>query len=265
MLISRVLGEFFEYREYVSHTLCKQRLFLGLGTIQGARRRLRDAAAWPLLRDEALRMLGVAGTLFGVSSRLFEDEGAPRVRQALAAFESASDRLCAGDDTAFADVEDQASSLRDALSWLGDLLERYPPGFSESAVRGYLAGRTRPGLEAEFVSLVRERMRPAAAEVICSVDDGAAYAAFWPVCSDAYLAIRTAVVGGALEDLPVPKDAGLRQSFLDLQRLERVISAWSPMLSHAEKIASQQQVLASLGISAADGVLSLFDAIERRF
>ena len=265
MQILRILGEFDDYRAYVSHTLCKHRLFLGLQTQEGAIGRLSDAAVWPLVRNESLRLFDLAPTLFGIVSPGLESAFGLPVRRALGELEGHRKALLEGEDGAFSPLQAAANQLRNGLASVGDYLQKNPPDFSEDAVKQYLAGRTREMCFGELALLLQGSVR----EALLPITTGASvvaggYAAFWSACSDAYLGCRVAIVASGAAGAPKEADTPVRETSRSLQTIERIVSCYSPGLSPSERSEALKSALDALGFSDPKDILSLLDrAIDR--
>ena len=230
-----IFNELLDYRAYVSHTLCKHRLFLGLSSPENARLRLRDAAVWPLVVDEAVKLWGCSGTLFGVVSRSL-DQVCETGKQVVSEMRTLHARLESGDDSAFQVFVTQAESFSTVLTDVYRVLDEQTPDFSEEAASVYLAGRTSGDFLERVNENVRTKMIPFVESLAADMDDGAEpYRHFWEVSSDAYYLTRCAAVAAAAADEAAHAMAPIRAVQKKLRGIERVVSCWSPNTAVAER------------------------------
>ena len=252
-----------DYRAFVSHTLCKQRFFLGLDTANSARRRLNDASVWPLLRKEALRLLDLSDSLFGLVSEALNEQVKVPLHKVLTSLDILGSELLGGQDKAFGDFRLSAEGLRDLLTSIPDIMSEHPPGFSEQAVWQYLGGKATSDWVAEFAGEIDKRLKPLVTAMIQSehpVDEY--YSKFWPMYSDIQLLYRTTIIAGAAKRLPAADYGPIRRARSELHRIERVVSCWSPSIDPAER---HQKVLVALdaeGFSTVDSVIKTLNSIK---
>ena len=261
MLRSRVLAEFSDYRAYVSHTLCKHRLFLGLGSVAGARRRFDDAAVWPLLRDEAIRLLDHSGTLFGLVSNHLDRKISQEIKNALADLGGFAEELKAGREEVFGVLDEQAKKLRDGLSSIGTLMTHSTPNCSQKRVSQFFGEKTRLDCVTELRNALLSQLRPAVENIMDGPDSADAYRRFWPISSEVNFQIRVVIVSGALEETPEPLDEPLRRAQRDVQHIERVVSCWSPAIPEETRPQKVENALQATGLSSRDSVVDLVEKI----
>lgn len=266
MLITRIISEFDDYRTYVNHTLVKHRLFLGLGgSAEDSRFRLADATVWPLVKDETLRLLDTAPTLFGIVSTPLKRD-TPKIRKSLNALDSRIAALLSGKQGVIEGLQVSARKFRDDMAETANVLRVTKPGFDEKAVRRYMGKRDR----ASCLQSVREyfcgELRVAVFAIVTATSPGAArelYQRYWPVASEAAFRIRVAVVAGAIEEVREAEDASLREVYRDLNRLDRVIACWSPVIAETDREQRISQALEANALAATDLLVDFCKDIVR--
>jgi len=254
--ITRIIDEFDDYRAYVSHTLCKHRLFLGLNSADGARLRLRDASVWPLVRDEANQLLKLHSSLFGLISPSFK-EVQTKVSSVLEKADIHICRLKGGDDHAFEPFDQASRELSQLLSSIGQLLDEEIPDFSEEAVLSYLNNRCSDEILQEVYKYIRVTLLPLIRKLHNEDNESDnAYRGFWPVSSTAYLLTRTAIVATAVEDISKEDIITIRTLQRRLRGIERIVSCWSPNASKDSRPDEIQKALVADGFSSWDNFVA---------
>lgn len=263
MHTEKIIEDFLDYRAYVSHTLCKHRLFLGLETADEARQRLSDACVWPLVAIEAERLLELAGTLYGMRNQSL-DSARKDVQEVLKRMKEDATALLGGNKAAFKGFRASADALNDLLTALSRQLDRHPPDFSATRVEGYLKGRTTEDCLEEFATTMRERVAPEVAAVLAGGAPVAdAYKRFWPASADAFLLARCAQIAGALRDFKGGQEEGIRDLCRRLRRLERVLSCWSPGIAEGDRKRVLDQTLTAEGYASAQAMSVEINALGR--
>jgi len=261
MQIGKIIEDFLDYRAYVSHTLCKHRLFLGLETADEARQRLSDACVWPLVGIEAERLLELAGTLYGMRSQPLESARRD-VQEVLTRMREDATALLGGNKSAFKAFRASADALNELLTSLSQQFDRHTPDFSAIRVEGYLKGRTAADCLDELATAMRERVAP---EVSSVFEGGAAgsdaYKRFWPATADAFLLTRCAQVAGALRGFDVGQEEGIGDVRRRFRRIERVLSCWSPGIVEGDRKRVVDQTLSAEGYTSAEAVLMEVNAL----
>ncbi len=264
MQIDRIVEDFLDYRAYVSHTLCKHRLFLGLDTPDEARQRLSDACVWPLVAIEADRLLKLSGTLYGMRSQSLTS-ARHDVREVLKRMREDGARVRHdGSKAAFKGFRASADALNALLTSLSEKVDRCTPAYVSTRTEAYLNGRTTGDCLQEVAETVRERIAP---EVVSVFAGGAvvgdAYTRFWPVSADVFLLTRCAQVAGALQGFDRGAEESIRDLRRRLRRLERVLSCWSPGIGESDRKRVLDQTLAAEGYVSADSVLKELESFGR--
>jgi hypothetical protein len=256
MRISRIVNEFLEYRTYVSHTLCKHRLLMGLTNPVTARRKFDDAAVWPFIERETTRLFELSGTLFGLESPELRDQIGGPVLAALSLINA--NRLTLSDDQeGFKRLERAALDLHNLLSAMEGVLRRYRPSFSEKAVLNYLNGKDSVYYRGLFQIKVREIIAPTILEVIgSSASNGESYSRFWVACGDVYLAYRVVLIATAIGEAPQNSEASLRNAYKVLQSIEGFVSCWSPNIDPVSRPSFVKRWLDAEGLSSVDELVS---------
>jgi hypothetical protein len=266
MLVSRVIAEFEDYRAYVNHTLCKHRLFLGLGgSAEESRSRLADAAVWPLVKDETLRLLETAPTLFGIVSTPLKRD-TPKIRKSLKALDGRITALLSGKEQVIVSVLKSAVDFRDDMAETANVLRVTRPGFNEKAVLRYLGKRSRSSCIESVRECVRGELKAEVYAIVCAASPAGAlarYQRYWPVASEAAFRIRVAIVAGAVEEVRESEDAPLREAFRSLHRLDRVISCWSPAIPESFRTERILQALEANALSGPDLLMQFCEDIVR--
>ena len=266
MLISRIIDEFEDYRAYVNHTLCKHRLFLGLGgSPEDSRSRLADAAVWPLVKDETLRLLETAPTLFGIVSVPLKRDS-PKIKRSLKTLDGRIAALLSGRGDVIVSLLTSARKFREDMAETANVLRVTRPGFDERAVRRYLGKRDR----GTCIQSVREyfcgELKFAVSPIVCAPTPAFAatkYQQYWAVAAEAAFRIRIALVAGAAEEVRDSDDGPLREAFRDLHRLDRVISCWSPAIAEADREKKIAQALEANALAAPDLLVGFCEEIVR--
>ncbi len=207
-------------------------------------------------------MLSLSRTLFGVESAAYEQQVVAPVRDALSSLERARGRLLNDDEDSFVELRESAERLRDLLSSVSAIFRYSPPGFSASAVRDYIAGRSREDCLREMIEAATGSVREAIVHLLGAAGTDArdvAYQQFWPAISAVGLAYRTTVVAGAVEDVAPDRDVAIREAFGSLQKIERVASCSSPTLGADERDEALRRVLEALQLTPT-AVLMIVDS-----
>ncbi len=257
----KILDEFSDYRKYVSHTLCQNRLFLGLDTLQGARRRVGDAGVWPLTGTESRQLIKLSGPLCGLVSKPLKQKIDTPMKKALDMMDKETAALLKSDEEAYSAFYASATQLKTLLTSISMILRENPPEFSEETVLKHFDGCDRKTLIGLFAGMINSDLKQTVSEIISggnTVD--AAYSEFWNVYSQLQTKFREINVAGAVEDIPDEDDNRFRQAFRNLQKVERLISCWSPTIEEAERRTTIEHRLEAEGINAIE---SLPDVLER--
>lgn len=259
MRIERIIEDFLDYRAYVSHTLCQHRLFLGLSTPKNAREWLSDAAVWPLVHDEAIRLCGLAGTLYGImaSDRLasvFAEVHRTVKRMA----DGRGDLVDRGNDEALDQFREYAQILNNLFREMHMALEIQTPKFSRDAVLKALDHIT----SRQWLIRINEHMKTSLAEILRQMMADAEnpfapdlYRKFWVRSEDAYLLTRKAVVAVAAEDLPLVTLKPIRAAQRLLRATEAVVSCWSPSVMPKDRLAQIEKSIRTQGFESRSGVV----------
>ncbi len=256
MRVEQIIAEFLDYRAYVSHTLVKHRLFLGLHDAELARSRLQDASVWPLVVDEADRLVSLQDTLFGLESRDL-NTARDEVRSSCVQMRRNVPLLFAGSDAALGDFRASACSLSDALSSVSRTMNREIPTFSKVAVDSYLAGRSC----AEYLRQHSRLMRDLQERILAPLLSGgetppAIYREFWTDASEAYLCTRCATVAGAAAGgVDGASRNGIREAQRILRKIERIVACWSPGVPASERNTFLDDALCAAGFPSAEALL----------
>jgi len=261
MHAEKIIEDFLDYRAYVSHTLCKHRLFLGLETADEARQRLSDACVWPLVAIEAERLLELAGTLYGMRSQPLES-ARKDVQEVLKRMREDATALLGGNKSAFKAFRASADALNELLTSLSRQFDRYTPDFSATRVEGYLKGRKAEDCLEEITATMRGFVAPEVSSVLMGGAAVAeAYKRFWPATADAFLLTRCAQVAGALRGFDVGQEEGISDLRRRFRRIERVLSCWSPGIVESDRKRVLDQTLAAEGYTSAQAVLMEVEAL----
>lgn len=262
MLIAPIVNEFADYRARVSHDLCKQRFALQLSDVVSAHRVLHDARAWPLLRDETLRMLAMGPTLFGLVSPLFPVV-TQRAQAYLARIEEASSAVEDGLEHGLVEVRSAANSLGQLLTQMGDQMREQSPGFSERAILDYFGGRDSKAFLSLFHDQFFEQVLPIVKGLLLGAKDNVeGYANFWREAVEAELRLRCVVVARAAEDVRTERVGSLARYRSILQCAQHVVSSWSPTVSPTDRAATVRESLATIGYGSKDELLSAFEGLR---
>jgi len=263
MQITTILNEYTDYRAYVSHTLCKHRLFLGLDSAEDAILRLQDAAVWPLVINEANRMLALSSTLFGLESRALEDNVKPKVAAITNDLFAYREELLQGKADALACFREASIQLKDNLTSIHDLLRQSPPGFSDEAVLDYLNGRSYLDCLDTLKTMIVSSQQPIVMDLLQSQgDDEILYSQFWPLAADIYLQQRIAIVAGAVENAYADEEKRVRSVYRELQRIERLVSCWSPSIDAKNRAGVIDRFMEDNGFDGAEDIKKLFQRIQ---
>lgn len=258
-----IVEQFLEYRQYVNHTLWKNRLLVGFESAASARRKLQDAQVWPLARDEVDSLLGVAGTLFGLDSPYLRDTAEPRIRKCLDALDTAASRLLSGEDGAFDEFKKGAKVLVKCLQRIDRAFQTEDPIFRLDAVERYLDGR---GPDCCFAILRESIRRDVLPLTKLILDDGPEagrhYREFWPVLCGAHMLVRTAAVAAAVANTREADRRSLRAASEALQSIERLVSCCGPRFEPSARRLNVEKTLSSEGVSDPDSLLTAFDRQE---
>ena len=264
MQTEKIIEDFLDYRAYVSHTLCKHRLFLGLDTANEARQRLSDACVWPLVAIEAERLLELSGTLYGMGSQPLEiarrdvQEVLKRMR------EDGAILLLDGSKAAFKGFRASADALNELLTSLSRQFDRNTPEFVSTRADGYLKGRSAADCLEEIAATMRGCVAPEVSSVLkggAAVTDS--YKRFWPASADAFLLTRCAQVAGALRGYKRGQEEGIRDLRRRLRRFERVLSCWSPGIAESDRKRVLDQTLMAEGYASTQVFLMEVEALGR--
>lgn len=246
--IAPIIAEFLDYRSYVSHTLCKHRLMLGMDDAESAGRRLRDASVWPLVHEECRRLLDHSRTLFGLRGVVL-DEMEPQIRGVGDRVAQHVEAFLGGGQTEFKTLHTAAREYNNLLSLLGVRLEKQSPSFDGEAVKRFLGTEKHwPDWMGQARGIVRQDLAPLVTQMLVNPEDaGSAYQAFWPHTSGALFLSRISRVAGAAEDVPkedLKPIAVFRQGLRDL---ERMVSCWSPVLDAEARQRELQMAMRAQG------------------
>jgi hypothetical protein len=255
MQIGLIIDEFRDYRAYVSHTLCKHRLSLGLQTAEGARARLRDASVWPLVPDEAMRLITLSSSLFGMVEPEYDAVNA-RIREACTALKNAASQLLNGCDDALPLLQGCVVALGDELSSAAVVMDhRQPQPCADDIVR-YLGPRALSRLEEKLQGAVLQIAELYLTPLFLSRSKwSVAYQAFWPAAADAYLLTRTIIVAHAVADGDDDSAVGLRHVQWLIRGVERIVSCWSPGIAASDRSRFLDQSLRACGFSSPESLV----------
>jgi hypothetical protein len=264
MRIEQIISEFFDYRAYVSHTLCKHRLFLGLSNPESTRLRLEDAAVWPLVCDEAVKLCTSSGTLFGiVSPTLVETQ--KEILHSINELTILKNKLESNDDSAYKEFKSEVEQLSNALSKIYTVLDDNTPDFDKNATIVYIAGRNTQKILSEVKDHVRIRISPLIKGMLNdNANSSNYYRSFWPESSESYLLTRCAIVAAATEELPNPSIVPIREIQKFLRGLERIVSCWAPNVAIENRPAELEKSLRAEGYGSIDILLDKLDETDSK-
>ena len=264
MQIEKIIEDFLDYRAYVSHTLCKHRLFLGLDTAEDARQRLSDACVWPLVAVETGRMTELASALYGMRSQSLE-ASCKDIQGVVETMKTDADSLLRdGSKTAFKGFRAGADALNDLLTALSRHLDRNTPDFSATRVEAYLKGRSLADCLSDLAETVRDKLAPEIRSVLAGGAPVAdAYKRFWLASADTFLLTRCAFVAGALRGFASGQEEGILDLRRRLRRFERVLSCWSPGIPEDQRERAVRQTLSAEGYASVDAMLTEVEALGR--
>ncbi len=237
MKIARIIDEFFDYRAYVSHTLWKQRLFLGLDSSDHFTRRMRDGFIWPLVPREAQRMLQTSCTLFGIDCEPFRKNLTMPLGM-LERLETAAQSLSEGDAKSWDTVRSSAEQLRDALANIPADLESNRMTLSEQAVEKYLSGHGPDHYLDQAMRLLRDEICPLLDSILGDQNNAGPYQAFWPKAQEVRMLLRTANVAAFAAEKGGPEltEDSVRRYREALSAVEAIVQNWSPLVEQSDRL-----------------------------
>lgn len=264
MQVRKIIEDFLDNRAYVSHTLCKHRLFLGLETPTSARDRLADACVWPLVAIETERLIDHSGTLYGLWSTGL-DAVAGDIRRVVFAMRTDAERLLAsGNAPSFKAFRAGAEALNQLLSGMSRHFDGQSPEFSAVRVDAFLKGRTPDDCVSEASCAIGAAVLPEVRTAFAGgAASGEAYRRFWPAAADAFLLLRTALVAGYLHGFESVTETGLRDLQKRLRRIERVVSCWSPGIPDASRERAIAQTLRAEGYPSTAAIVMEMEALAK--
>lgn len=241
----RIRDDFFDYRAFVSHTLCQNRLFLGLSSASNARARLSDAYVWPLVHDEAQHFCDSMDSLYGiVISKHHElDNVVKKIRKTLKKMKTRQVELVLqNQDNAFDPFNELARQLHGLLREIYTAFNEHTPEFSEAAVLEALQNKTHDQWHQFANDHIKLHLTPIVRSLILDANndlESELYKQFWPQSSIGYLLTRKAVVAVGMEDLHDKDLLPIRETQYLLRGMESVVSCWAPLVS---KETRQEQI-----------------------
>jgi len=257
MLITPVVKEFNDYRAYVSHDICKQRLLLAMWSIDGAERALNDAYAWDLFRNEAIRLFDLAPTLFGFVTSIFRN-GKKRLNQFIALVDQERPGVLKGQERSYVVVKESIEHVSALLSALPEQMKDQRPGFSEQNIILYLDGCDAARCEIEFRKFISLELVPLVKRVFLTRGDNGSYADFWARCPEADLYLRKLLVALSLEDKGPDHSPVVEIGKIRMRALRQAVSSYSLSVPSADR---KQALMDSLGAFGFGSVEELTDAV----
>jgi len=259
MLIAPVVREFNDYRAYVSHDICKQRLLLAMWGLEGASRALQDDYAWGLFRDEVVRLFDLGPTLFGFVTQIFSD-GRKRVNELVARVDRESPGVLKGQERSFVVVRESIEHLSALLSAMPDQMKDQRPGFSEENILKYLDGHDAMRCDIEYRKFVTIGVTPLAKRVFKKRGEGGSYAEFWKRCPEVDLLLRKLLVSLALEDRDPETHPVVQEGKIRMRAMRQAVASFSPSVEVTEREQALADALDAYGYSS---VQDLMDAVEK--
>jgi hypothetical protein len=258
MLVTPVVQEFNDFRAYVSHDLCKQRMVLFLDNPSKARYVFLDAYVWPLLRVEAKRLFELAPTLFGLTSPHFEiQQGlATEIIERIDLLES---DVVAGKKSGLVRLVTEAADLSNSLTELSEKLQNTPPGFSEENVRRYLDGMVSNDRINEFLTFISTSIKPVVESVFSTTDSAQAYSRFWSLSPEMDLHLRKILVSVASEDVYPESIDEIVQGRILTRSLRQIMAAWSPSIESELRDELLSRALEAYGFENTTQVIDMIE------
>ena len=261
--MNEINKDFLDYRAYVSHTLCKHRLFLGwrLRARRGIVWRMRACGPWWRMKRSGC----------WIWQARFTDCAAPDWTRQLVTPAGAGNHAFGGRRIASQGISRNfqgvpgggGSSQRDARRHVA-IVRGGDPEFSSVRVDAYLAGRSSADCLESFLEEVRNRVLPVVKAVFAGGSAGSeGYRRFWPVASDAFVLTRAALVAGFLHGFGPVAEPGIHDLQRRLRRIERVISCWSPGIPETSRDRAIQQTLLAEGYASTDAILVEMEALAK--
>lgn len=262
MRVDRIIEDFLDYRAYVSHTLCQHRLFLGLSSPMSSREWLSDAAVWPLVHDEAVRLCSLAGTLYGIVIVPFGplDKVFIEINQTAHTMSRVQGELVGkGDAASFEQFRELSRHLMDVLREIYAVLDRDTPEFSAEAVLKALESRDRMQWQEQVNEHTKTRLAPLVVMLVSGQEDCAAsevYRQFWAASAQAYLLTRKAVVAAAAEDASPAALGPIRAAQRLLRGTESVVSCWAPSVAEQDRPEQIEKSIRAQGFESPAGLVA---------
>lgn len=241
---TKIVEDFLDYRAYVSHTLCQNRLFLGLSNPANARERLRDAYVWPLVYDETKHLCEMTGTLYGIvtTNHLELDCVIKNIGETLKDLDIRQDELVRkNDDSAFEPFCELARQLHNQLREMYTAFKKHKPEYSKDAILNALENKSQNQCLDFAVEYIKLQLAPIVSTLLLDDDHtlkSDLYRSFWPLSSFSFLLTRKAIVAAAVYDSPIEEIAPIRKMQKFLRGVESVVSCWAP--SVADEIRTEQ-------------------------
>lgn len=250
MRIADIITEFGDYRAYVSHTLFQHRLFLGLESLDSALKRLRDAAIWPLVVDEAGRLAELTPTLFGLQGALV-DELVQDVSIGREEMLKHHLLMVEGEESSLEAFKQSSARVIDKLAAFGGNVSSGRVEFSSTPVLLHIKKETLNSYYAKAVRYAEKELVPCLKSILSAGDrSGQAYRDLWKHTSCLLVLTRSAVVAGAVNDVAKTEYDKVREAQRCIRTIERIGSCWSPNVSEDNRKSQLAKILLAEGFDS---------------
>jgi hypothetical protein len=153
-----LLGEFNNFRSYVSHTLCKNRLFLYLDAKDSdmSFKAIIEPNVWPILKSEIISLFALGPSLYGINCPSVFVEDRKKAEQSIREIDEIRD----GGSKSIADFRRHAEIIRDVLAGIQHrfLVEAF--SLNVDTVNQYLGWKKADDLRNEISRLIRANIIP---------------------------------------------------------------------------------------------------------
>ena len=188
-LNERILDEFLNFRSYVSHTLCKNRLFLYLDAKNPdmAFKALDEPNVWPILKSEIISLFDLGPSLYGIQCPTVFVEDKEKAERSVKEI----DEIKRNGSRSISDFRKHAEIIRDVLAGIQQRFLNESFSLNVDTVQSYLNNKKAAGLRADTLKLFRDNIIPlidANGDELTITDENASR--FWELYPSILLTIR---------------------------------------------------------------------------
>ncbi|MBF0466706.1 MAG: hypothetical protein HQK94_16675 [Nitrospirae bacterium] len=195
----KILNEFLDFRNYVSHTLCKNRLFLYLNSknAETALKSLSEPSVWSILKVEIESLFNLGPQLYGINCpAVFVDEK-DSIEKAVVAI----DKIISRDTDSLNNLMENSVIIRTILENVKQKFLTEPFELEISSVEKYLANKSADSIKVEVRDYIKNNILPLIEDsdggLTMSQENTYKYWSFYP---PVMLSLRECLISGILHD-----------------------------------------------------------------